>query len=69
MLEGRWPLEDRKSFSNVVMIYPPEKAPDDVVLLKLGLTDGQILRLAFSSQVAKHLATWMLLHTGQAPSA
>jgi hypothetical protein len=38
------------------------------VLLKLGLKDAQILRLAFSSGDAKHLATWMLLHTGPAPS-
>ena len=27
-------VEDRKAFSNVVMIYPPEKAPEDVVLLR-----------------------------------
>ena len=36
-----------------------------MVLLKLGLKDGQTLRLAFSSGVAKHLASWMLMHTGQ----
>ena len=63
-------MDDRKSFANVVTIFPPEKAPDeDVVLLKLQLKDGKILRLAFSSGVAKHLATWMLLHTGQTPNA
>ena len=57
-------MEDRKSFSNVVTIFPPDKAEnEETILFKLGLKDGSVLRLAMSSQTANHFATRLLLLT------
>jgi hypothetical protein len=57
-------MEDRKSFSNIVTIFPPDKAEnEETILFKFGLKDGTVLRFAMSSQTAKHFATRLLLLT------
>lgn len=57
-------MEDRKLFSKVVTIHPPDKAEnEETILFKLGLKDGTTLRLGMSSQTAKHFAIRLLLLT------
>jgi len=58
-------MYDRKSFQNIVTIFPPDKAEnEETILFKFGLKDGAVLKLAVASQTAKHFATQLLLLTG-----
>jgi hypothetical protein len=62
------PVDDRASYKNVVVIFPPEKREDkdkDIILLRLQTSDGQIQRLAMMSDTAKNLAAQILLISGQ----
>lgn len=59
-------MDDRTSYKNVVVIFPPEKREDkDIILLPLQTSDGQFQRLAIMSNTAKNLATQILLISGQ----
>ncbi len=58
-------MYDRKSFQNIVTIFPPDKAEnEETILFKLGLKDGAVLKPAMARQTAKHFATQLLLLTG-----
>jgi hypothetical protein len=59
-------MDDRASYKNVVVIFPPEKREDkDIILLRLQTSDGQVQRLAMMSDTAKNWATQILLVSGQ----
>jgi hypothetical protein len=59
-------MEDRTSYKNVVVTFPPEKREDkDIILLRLQTSDGQIQRLAMMSDTAKNLAAQILLVSGE----
>jgi len=59
-------MDDRASYKNVVVTFPPEKRDDkNIILLRLQTSDGQIQKLAMMSDTAKNFATQILLISGQ----
>ena len=61
----KWSHLVNESYQDVVSYVPPEKSPEgEAMFLKFQTHSGEVLRLRFPGDIARHLGTQLLLLSG-----